>query len=191
MASSPGAQQSAGEDVVPKAEQTLSLLARNGSGNELKAALKRRLRFRSVDRIRVDREAARQLRSLDRRLFDHYGSKDFDRNTLLHVACCNGNVNTTKALLELGASPGKFTRLVDCLNGEPFGFCATGLEMISTGYEAPIHLAAAADSGPVIDLLLKTPKGASMVDAPSRYLFTPLMHATARYESPRGRIAGE
>ena len=115
--------------------QSLYQLAKSGTGEQLKAELKRQDVTCPIDDIRLSGTCDQV----------HVGDVS-GRNkgmTLLHIACSHGNAGTAKVLLELGASPLERTAKV---------YVNSRLVHVR-GKETCFHLAAEAGSGDVINVL--------------------------------------
>ena len=98
--------------------------------------------------------------------------KDHPGETLLQLACTEGNESTICALVELGASPLVKTESSD----DYFDIaCACGYST-PLGMETCMHLAARSDcDASVVDILRRAEGCEDIVNARSRNLCTPLM----------------
>ena len=127
----------------PAMLQALYELAKAGTGDQLKAELKRQDVTCPVDDIRL-------LGEIDKVLPGDMSGNNKGK-TLLHIACCHGNASTAKALLELGASPSERTPSVV----ETIRTGCGGHKRIKRYHaeETCMHLAASVNSGDVINVL--------------------------------------
>ena len=121
--------------------QSLHVLAKSGTGDQLKAELDRQNFTGSVDDIRL-------LGNSEQVEFGDLNGPNHGK-TLLHIACSHGNASTAKALLELGASPEERTPIVRKQVRAKCGKSA----YVYNGGETCVHLAADAQSGDVINLI--------------------------------------
>ena len=115
--------------------QSLYALAKSGTGDQLKADLKRQEVTCPIDDIRL-------LGTCEHVCVGEVSGPNQGK-TLLHIACSHGNASTVKALLELGASLLERTPTVVVREHKP------------CGDETCFHLAADAGSGDVVNVLLK------------------------------------
>ena len=115
--------------------KSLYEIAKSGTGDQLKAELKRQDVTCPIDDIRLSG-------TCEQVCVGEVSGKNKDK-TLLHIACSHGNASTAKALLELGASPLERTAKV---------YVTSRLVHVH-GRETCFHLAAEAGSGDVINVL--------------------------------------
>ena len=154
----PDAQAQPGSQKVVDA-QSLYVLAKSGTGDQLKAELKRQDVSCPIDDIR--------LLGTCERVFLGDVSGPNQGKTLLHIACFHNNKSTVKALLELGASPLEYTPLVE----RQFYTGCLGLEekTVVSGGQTCVHLAVEAGRGDVINLLRQNCKQiGELVNAPAK-----------------------
>ena len=167
------------ESISPeerKESDLLYLVAKDGSGDDLKAELERQNITFPIDEIRVS-PPGEPMFVEDDDFSSHKSPKDV-RKTLLQVASSHGNASCVKALLAMGSSPRvRTTSTIEQLPNATYHFRKVH------GEETSLHLAAKADrSSELIDLLIRSPSGGTeLVDARSANGCTALMLTATRF----------